>query len=157
MPPNKCINVENDVNVKAFLKLIRYAEHGREDDGVYYVLYGGKQTFTDTSKHPLEKPIMAWGRPSTAAGAYQIRNPTWKGAQAAGVAHDFIPASQDKVAIWLIRTKGALPLVLEGKVEDAIVILRPIWTSLPGASQSKMQMSEAKQLFSKYVTEYSGR
>ena len=98
MPQNtRSINYETNINVKAFLKLIRYAEHKREDDGVYYVLYGGQQTFTDTSTHPLEKPIIAWGRPSTAAGAYQIRNPTWKGAKAAGVASDFTPTSQVKL------------------------------------------------------------
>ena len=63
MPQNtRSINYETNVNVKAFLKLIRYAEHGNESDRVYYKLYGGKREFTDTSTHPLEEPIEAWGR-----------------------------------------------------------------------------------------------
>ena len=157
MPSNKCINVENDVNVKAFLKLIRYAEHGREDDGVYYVLYGGKQTFTDTSKHPLEKPITAWGYSSTSAGAYQMLNRTWKFAKEQGVAQDFTPASQDKIAIWIIQTNGAMRHVLDGKVEDAIPYLRRQWTSLPGGTQQRITMAQARELFNKYLAEQSKR
>ena len=77
MPQNtRSINYETNVNVKAFLKLIRYAEHKRDDDRVYYLLYGGQQTFTDTSTHP-DLAILAWGKRSTAAGAYQIRKATW--------------------------------------------------------------------------------
>jgi muramidase (phage lysozyme) len=147
--------VENDVNVKAFLKLIRYAEHTREDDAVYYLLYGGQRTFTDTSEHPLKEPITAWGRKSTSAGAYQIIHGTWLQAKKQGVAQDFTPASQDRVALWLIRSNSALGYVLEGKVEEAITRLRLQWSSLPGASQSKMQMAEAKRLFTKYVAEYT--
>jgi muramidase (phage lysozyme) len=50
----------SEINLKAFLKLIRFAEHKRDDDGVYYIVYGGS-TFTDTSKHP-NKAMTAWGR-----------------------------------------------------------------------------------------------
>src|ERR1700690_83100 len=108
----RSINYEANVNVKAFLKLIRYAEHGSESDRVYYKLYGGKREFTDTSTHPLEEPIEAWGRKSTAAGAYQILNGTWYEAHKRTVAPDFTPASQDRIAIWLIQTKGAMTYVV---------------------------------------------
>lgn len=93
------LNRMQEVHIKAFLKLIRYAEHKREDDGVYYLLYGGKQTFTDTSKHPNK--IKKWGKESTVAGAYQILNETWEGAKKKGIANDFTPLSQDKIATWL--------------------------------------------------------
>ncbi len=133
----RSINYEANVNVKAFLKLIRYAEHGSESDRLYYKVYGGKREFTDTSTHPLEEPIEAWGHKSTAAGAYQILNGTWYEANKRGIASDFSPMSQDKVAIWLIQTKGAMNSVIAGDIEKAITALRGTWTSLPGGSQQR--------------------
>jgi len=154
MPQNtRSINYEADVNVKAFLKLIRYAEHGSESDRVYYKLYGGKREFTDTSTHPLEEPIEAWGSKSTAAGAYQILNGTWYEAKKRGIASDFTPFSQDKIAIWLLHTKGAMKHVTSGDVEKAIVAVRGTWVSLPGGSRQQITMAEAKKRFEKYVTE----
>lgn len=158
MPGNRCINVENDVNVKAFLKLIRYAEHYREDDSVYYILYGGQRTFTDTSKHPLDKPIPAWGRQSTASGAYQIIYATWNQAKKESIASDFTPASQDRIAVWLIQRSGAMRYIIDGgDIEKAIPYLRGQWASLPGASQSRMTMIQARQQFDKYAREYGHR
>lgn len=145
---------QEEINIKAFLKLIRYAEHYREDDEVYYLLYGGKEKFTDTSQHP-NKLIRAWGRSSTAAGAYQILKATWDEAKKKGIVSDFTPASQDKIALWKIQTRGAMNFVKTGDVEKAVAALRNEWTSLPGASQSKMKMDEAKERFNKYVAEYS--
>lgn len=142
------------INTRAFLKLIRYAEHKREDDEVYYLLFGGKEKFTNTSTHPDLK-MKAWGTTSTAAGAYQILSGTWKGAKKDGIISDFTPASQDKLARWKLKTRGALQYVEAGDVEKAIAKLRNEWTSLPGASQSHMAMSEAKKRFEKYVKEYS--
>lgn len=142
-----------EINVKAFLKLIRYAEHGREDEGVYFLLYGGKETFTNIRRHP-NKRIKAWGMTSTAAGAYQILYKTWNGAKADGIVFDFSPSSQDKLAVWKLKTRGALGFVEAGDVENAVAKLRNEWTSLPGASQSHMKMNEARQLFEKYVKEY---
>lgn len=124
---------------------------------MYYKLYGGKREFTDTSTHPLEEPIEAWGHKSTAAGAYQILNGTWNQAKKEGVASDFTPDSQDKIAIWIIQRSGAARYVLDGKVEEAIACLRLQWTSLPGGGQQGLTMVQAKQLFSKYVAEYSKR
>ena len=54
-------------NGAAFLKLIRFAEHKTDSDDVYFLLYGGRERFTDVSKHP-NKLIKAWGHQSTAAG-----------------------------------------------------------------------------------------
>jgi muramidase (phage lysozyme) len=153
----RSINYEANVNVKAFLKLIRYAENGSESDSVYYKLYGGKREFTDTSTHPLEEPIEAWGYKSTAAGAYQILNSTWKQAKKEGVATDFTPFSQDKVAIWIIQKSGAMRYVLDANIEEAIAHLRLQWTSLPGSRQQEIAMPQAKQLFGKYVAEFSKR
>ena len=56
---------------RAFLKLLRWLEHyPRDDDGVYWVTYGGG-TFSDGKSHP-NKRHTKWGHTSSAAGAYQI-------------------------------------------------------------------------------------
>ncbi len=145
-----------EINVKAFLKFIRRAEHKREDDLVYYQIFGNKKTFSDTSKHPNVLGH-GWGKSSTAAGAYQILYKTWKEAVEKGIVRDFTPASQDAIAIWKLKTRHALVYVQAGNVEKAIPLLRNEWTSMPGAAESNMSMDEAKQLFNKYVAEYGGK
>jgi lysozyme len=147
---------EAEINVAAFLKFIRYAEHHREDEGVYFLLYGGQQTFIDTSKHP-NKAITAWGRTSTAAGAYQILYSTWKEAKDKGVVIDFSKASQDKLATSKLTSRGALQYIKKGDIDHAIPLLRNEWTSMPGAAQSKMTMTRARELFAKYVAEFAGK
>lgn len=139
-----------EINLAAFLKFIRYAEHKREDDGVYFLLFGGVRTFTDVSKHPND-PQVAWGKKSSAAGAYQILYNSWLEAKAKGIVRDFSKPSQDAFAIWKLRTRHALPYVQLGNIEKAIPLLRQEWTSMPGASN--MTMKEARELFDKYVAE----
>ena len=140
------------INVAAFLRLIRFAEHHSDSDDVYFLLYGGQQRFTDTSKHP-DRAVTAWGHTSTAAGAYQILYATWKEAKERGIVTDFSKASQDKLAIEKLRSRHALGYIQQGDIDHAIPLLRKEWTSLPGGSQSKMTMDEARKLFSKYVSE----
>jgi muramidase (phage lysozyme) len=141
-----------DANIAAFLRLIRFAENRSDSDDVYFLLYGGKQRFTDTSRHP-DRAITAWGRTSTAAGAYQILYATWKEARDRGIVIDFSRASQDKLAIEKLRSRHALAYVQQGDIDHAIPLLRREWTSLPGGSQSKMTMDEARALFSRYLSE----
>lgn len=143
---------DEDIYVAAFLRLIRFAEHHSDSDDVYFMLYGGQQRFTDTSKHP-NKAVTAWGRTSTAAGAYQILYATWKEARERGIVTDFSKASQDKLAIEKLRSRHALGYVREGDIDLAIPMLRKEWVSLPGGSQSKMTMDEARKLFAKYANE----
>lgn len=144
----------DEARVAAMLKLIRFAEHQNERDDVYFLLYGGRQRFADTRRHP-NRAITAWGHTSTAAGAYQILYPTWKEAFDKGQVNDFTKASQDKLARLKLQSRGALKLVQDGEIERAITLLRSEWTSLPGAKQSKMRMTEARALFDRYVTEFS--
>jgi muramidase (phage lysozyme) len=142
-----------EINVQAFLKLIRYAEHKREDTIVYYLLYGGTQTFSDLSRHP-DKQVKAWGKESTAAGAYHILKSSYDEAVAQEIIRDFTPASQDAYALWILRTRGVLELVKAGDISHAIFQLRNDWLSLPGTSQSKMTMQEARERFERYVKEF---
>lgn len=70
---------------------------------------------------------------------------------------DFSKASQDKLAIEKLRSRHALGYVQQGDIDHAIPLLRNEWTSLPGASQSKMTMDEARTLFAKYLSEVTGK
>lgn len=142
-------------NVRAFLRLIRYAEHdGKDDSSVYHTLYGGGK-FTDDKTHPLPKghEITKWGHRSSAAGAYQILYGTWKEQKDKGLVNDFSPDAQDKIARYKLDEKGARTLIEEGDVEGAMTKLRHEWTSLPGATQSKMTMQQAHVLFTDFVIE----
>ncbi len=136
----------------AFLKLLRWLEnYPRDDDGVYYVTYGGG-TFSDASSHP-NTPHKKWGHTSTAAGAYQIVFGTWASAKRNGVAFDFMPASQDKVAWWIIGQSHAQALVCGGadRLDEAFAALSSQWSSLPGASQSQVSSAAAKARYGSYL------
>ena len=145
-------------NVRAFLKLLRWAENYPNDgDFVYYRLYGGK-SFTVTTTHP-NKAIVAWGRPdpSTAAGGYMFTYPTWKAAQVKGIVADFTPASQDKLAWWRIGQRHAQAAVCGGRatLEVAVRLLRLDWASLPGASQSQISVQAARNRYEGYLLEFA--
>ncbi len=145
---------KNTINVKAFLKLIRYAEHKREDDDVYFYILGGKLKSYDTSSHPIQR-LNARGKCIDIAGAYHHNLKTWEDAYDKGIVTDFSPAAQDKLAINKMISKNALQYVEIGDVENAISRISTIWTALPGACNSKMEMSEAKLRFAKYLREFS--
>jgi muramidase (phage lysozyme) len=151
------------INVKAFLKLLRYAENKpRDDDGVYYVLYGGKKTFTDTSVHPVKKRIDRGEKPpeNSPAGAYQIVYGSWVEAnkkKAESGVSDFTPESQDNYAIWKLHSRKAYKYVEAGDIESAITktTLPHEWSSLPGGVDQHLTMSEVKERFEKYRKEFS--
>jgi len=142
------------VNIKAFLKLIRYAEHKREDDDVYFYFLGGKLKSYDTSAHPIHK-LNARGKCLDNAGAYHHNLKTWEEAYDMGIVSDFSPAAQDKLAINKLISRNALKYVEAGDLENAINRISTVWTALPGACNSRMEMSEAKQRFAKYLREFS--
>jgi muramidase (phage lysozyme) len=74
-----------------------------------------------------------------------------------GVVNDFTPHSQDKAAIKIIEWCSAIEDIRRGEVKKAIhnSKLRRQWSSLPGASQQKIEMDEAVNKFNQYVKEYS--
>ncbi|HGE5970355.1 TPA: glycoside hydrolase family protein, partial [Escherichia coli] len=52
---------------------------------------------------------------------------------------DFSPLSQDRLAIQLIRERGALDDIRAGRIERAISRCRNIWASLPGAGYGQRE------------------
>ncbi|WP_423196809.1 Lysozyme [Cupriavidus sp. H19C3] len=137
-------------NVCAFLDLIGYSEdtstRANSDDG-YNVIVGGT-LFPDYSQHPRIAIKTRWGW-SDAAGRYQImaaipnviRTDTWDWASRACKVPDFSPLSQDLVAIYLIRRRGALEDVKAGRIAVAVDKCRKEWASLPGAGYGQREHS----------------
>lgn len=120
-------------NVRAFLRAIRLGE-GTSDHRGYNRIVGGEE-FEDFSKHPRKLVyISKYNVKSSAAGAYQIIWPTWKGLVEQYGFKDFSPRSQDLAAIALIREVGALDEVIEGNVREAIRLCATKWASLPGSA-----------------------
>jgi muramidase (phage lysozyme) len=125
-------------NLVAFLDTIAYSE-GTDKPGQptkdrgYDVLVGGG-LFTGYADHPrklIDLPRL--GIKSTAAGRYQILARFYDVYKAQLGLRDFSPASQDKIAVQLIRECKALDDIDTGRIADALRKCKSRWASLPGA------------------------
>lgn len=135
-------------NVCAFLDLIGFSEATtttpRSDDG--YDVNVGQTLFAGYDQHPRIAVRTRWGW-SDAAGRYQImaaipgviRTDTWDWASRACKVSDFRPLSQDVVAIYLIKRRGALEDVRAGRIAVAVEKCRKEWASLPGAGYGQRE------------------
>lgn len=125
-------------NLRAFLITIQYAE-GTYGPDAYKMLYGGS-LFSGYGSHP-NRHITKSGITSTAAGAYQIMFSTWQTVARSIGLDDFSPLNQDRAAIELIRRRGALEDVFNGRLEAAIEKCRKEWASFPGAGYGQGERS----------------
>jgi lysozyme len=144
-------------NVAAFLAMIAHSEGTDRPPApadAYRCCYGYKHVIQDLKDHPsitgewMGESLANLGSQyahsiSTAAGRYQINRPTWL--EVRGILHlpDFTGPSQDDAAIFLIKEKGALNLVNNGQVADAITLCHGIWASLPGSTSGQPTASFA--------------
>lgn len=143
-------------NIKAFLKLIQYAEGTSRQANPYAVTYGYSTIITDFSDHPYftgewkGKVLPASmcnavglqpGCKSTASGAYQFIKGTWASLRDSLNLPNFQAESQDKGAIELIRRRGALEDVKKGNIEIAISKCQKEWASFPGAGYNQPERS----------------
>lgn len=137
-------------NLAAFLAMIRQAEGTARTADPYRVCYGYRHTIQNLADHPaitgewrgesLANLGAAYvGKVSTAAGAYQIIRPTWTQCKRALGLPDFTPQSQDAAAVYLIKNRGALADVQNGRIETAINKCRDEWASLPGGTSGQPQ------------------
>lgn len=129
----KLLNVSNR---RAFLDMLAVSEgtKGIGDDG-YNVLYGGG-LFASYADHPRRKlTFKIKGKPvtSTAAGRYQILAKYFDAYKRTLGLPDFSPASQDAIALQMIREQKALPDIDAGRFAQAVAKCANIWASLPGA------------------------
>ncbi len=130
-------------NRRAMLETIAYAE-GTQKEGGYYALFGWPakgRSFFSTLDHPRRMFPYTDKAGNTiqtsAAGRYQITKTTFDDVAPRIGVRDFTPASQDAIALELIRQRGALPDVDAGRFADAISKIRRVWASLPGAGYNQ--------------------
>lgn len=133
-------------NLKAFLDMIAISEIGvkllaRSDNG-YNVIVGGSLLddqgtpdvlFDDYKDHPRKVINLGRGLKSSAAGRYQILTRYFDAYKKSLKLPDFSPASQDAIAVQLIKEQHALPDVEAGNFDEAVKKCANIWASLPGA------------------------
>jgi muramidase (phage lysozyme) len=117
-------------NVRIMLDLI-----GRAEGADYDTVVGGGK-FKDFSSHPkIPVRIKTKGKSilSNAAGKYQIMGFNWEPyAKRLGL-KDFSPESQDKIAVAMLKDRGALNSVLKGDFVNAIKKTKSQWASLPSS------------------------
>jgi muramidase (phage lysozyme) len=146
--------------IKAFLDTIRYAE-GTDNPEGYKTIFTGEK-FNDFSKHPdrVECSIAPTGNKlcSAAAGAYQYMPDTWERVSKKINAKDFSPENQERGAIELLKERGALKLIEQGRIEDALIKVCGEWASIScdkhstvGAypDQAVKPISELAQIYKK--------
>lgn len=131
-------------NLSAFLDTIAFSEgtdrqgQPTKDHG-YDVVVGGS-LFTGYADHPRKLiSLPALGIKSTAAGRYQILSRYFDAYKKQLGLPDFSPASQDKIAIQLIRECKALDDVNAGRIASALHKCRSRWASLPGAGYGQFE------------------
>lgn len=142
-------------NVRAFLRVARQGESSQSDEA-YRMRWPGlgkpPAYFDDFSQHPRMFEPTTGGRVSSAAGAYQITATTYDDfAPGLGIG-DFTPASQDALAIAIIASEGALAPLLAGRFDEAVILCRGRWTSLPGAEENnpRWTLAKARALYASY-------
>lgn len=134
-------------NMQAFLDMIAVSEGTsttKGSDNGYNVIVG-RTLFHDYSDHPrvmVDLPKLKIK--SSAAGRYQILMKIFDHYKAQLKLPDFSPASQDAIAIQLIRECKAIADVEAGRFADAVHKCRSRWASLPGAGYGQHENTLAK-------------
>lgn len=130
-------------NQDAFLTTIGMSELGehliaRSDNG-YNVCVGGT-LFTSYTDHPRTKVFFPrLGIYSTAAGRYQILEHEYDAYKDMLNLPDFGPASQDAIALQLIKERHALEDIDAGRFDPAILKCSSAWASFPGNNYHQRQ------------------
>lgn len=145
-------------SISAFLSTIAYSELPRNLtlEQQYRCLVGSTSTnlklFDSFSDHPRQRIWLSkLGIYSTAAGRYQILARYYDHYKRQLNLPDFSPASQDAIAIQLIRECKALPAIEAGNIQRAIQLCSSRWASLPGAGygQHENSMQQLLDYYSK--------
>lgn len=132
------------MNLRAFLETLAFSELGldllTDSDNGYNVIVGSTpghvDLFGDYSRHPHKRVILKIkGRivTSTAAGRYQILARYADTYMRELNLPDFGPASQDRIAVQMIRECHALEDIEAGRFSQAARKCASRWASLPGA------------------------
>ena len=138
-------------NLRAFLDMIAWSEIGPgllavSDDG-FDVIVGSTPAmpilFGSYADHPRLAVQIRPGLISTAAGRYQILKRIFDHYRQSLNLPDFSPASQDKIAVQLIKECRAMQDIESGRIELAIIKCRSRWASFPGAGYKQKEQKMA--------------
>lgn len=143
-------------NIRAFLYALRFGEGTAGPDG-YRTMFGGglfDNNFADHPRKAITKSLGGKPITSTAAGAYQFLSRTWDEMAKKYKLPDFSPTSQDLAAVGLLIRRGALPSILAGRVDSAVLATNKEWASLPGSPYGQPTVTLAK--FTKHYTDAGG-
>ena len=141
-------------NVDAFLAMIAHSEGTANiGDRGYNCIVGSTpqkpNLFASYADHPRVKVQVRPGLVSTAAGRYQILSRYFDAYKAQLHLPDFSPASQDAIALQMIREQQAYADVVAGRFDVAVAKCANIWASLPGAGygQHENQLADLRAAF----------
>ena len=142
---------ENERREQVFLALLRYAESDKQERPDAYNRRNGGSHFFDMNRHPGPA---ARGAQSSASGAYQITLDTYNDLVKHGAPKDFSPQAQDELALQILREKGALPLIWNGQLQAAFLMLNRTWNSLPGGACQLITEKEAEDYFWQHLKDF---
>ncbi len=134
----------SESNVRKFLDFL-----GAAEGATYNTIVGGGN-FTSYDKHPGKVGLVTKDGPSTAAGKYQITKTTYDDVAPKLGITDFSPASQDRIALYLLQRNRSLDDVRTGNYEAAISKNGGTWASLPSSPYNQPKRS------SEWVNSYFG-
>ena len=135
----------SESNVGKFLDFLGAAE------GAGYNTITGGGTFSSYDKHPGKVGMVTKQGPSTAAGKYQITKTTYDDVAPKLGITDFSPASQDRIALYLLQRNKSLEDVRSGNFEAAIAKNGGTWASLPSSPYA-----DHPKRSSEWVSKYFG-
>lgn len=143
-------------NLDAFLTMIAVSEGTNSiGDRGYNCVVGSRPQmpilFGSYADHPRIVVQLSSALSSTAAGRYQILKRYYDTYKAQLGLTDFGPASQDAIAIQMIRERNALADIEAGRFDIAIGKVKNIWVSLPGAGygQHENRLADLRDAFVK--------
>lgn len=155
-------------NLQAFLSMIAVSEGTASiGDRGYNCIVGSRMSreilFTSYADHPRIRVELREDDPktlrdealwSTAAGRYQILARYYDAYRRTLALPDFTPASQDKIAIQMIRERKALDDIELGRFALAVNKCKNIWASLPSAGYG--QHENAIEKLAQAYTQHGG-
>jgi len=145
-------------NRQAFLDTLAASEIGAallaKSDNGYNVIVGSTPSHPNLFKSYADHPrvlvkISSLGLKSSAAGRYQILARYYDAYKNQLGLPDFSPASQDKIALQLIKECHALEDIDAGHIEHALMLCASRWASLPNAGygQRENKLVDLKSCF----------
>ncbi len=153
------LDAYNSDNVQAFIWALRFGEGTQAADG-FQIMFGGErfESFADHPRRVITKVMKGKTYSSSAAGVGQFLVKTWDGLVKQYGFEDFSPKNQLLGIIALIKGRGALDDVLEGRIADAVRKCNREWASLPGSpyGQPVVTMEEFMREYQEGLDNLSG-